>query len=55
MEVPTVSIAIPGSILDNAQSPELRAYLSGQIARSACIFQIDEVNLIFFLLYIVIV
>lgn len=39
----TVSIAIPGSILDNAQSPELRTYLAGQIARAASIFNIDEV------------
>lgn len=27
----TVSIALPGSILDNAQSMELRAYLAGQV------------------------
>jgi len=27
----TVSIAVPGSILDNAQSPELRTYLVGQV------------------------
>lgn len=39
----TISIAIPGSILDNAQSQELRTYLAGQIARAACIFRIDEV------------
>jgi predicted SPOUT superfamily RNA methylase MTH1 len=26
-----VSIALPGSILDNAQSPELRTYLAGQV------------------------
>lgn len=39
----TISIAVPGSILDNAQSPELRTYLAGQIARAACIFQVDEV------------
>lgn len=39
----TLSIAIPGSILENAQSPELRTYLAGQIARAACIFRIDEV------------
>ncbi|XP_044261853.1 putative methyltransferase C9orf114 homolog [Tribolium madens] len=42
-EPPTVSIAVPGSILETAQSPELRAYLSGQIARAACIFQVDEI------------
>ncbi|XP_076258292.1 28S rRNA (uridine-N(3))-methyltransferase [Rhynchophorus ferrugineus] len=39
----TLSIAVPGSILENAQSAELRAYLAGQIARAACIFQADEV------------
>lgn len=41
--VSTVSIAVPGSILDNAQSKELRTYLAGQIARAACIFKVDEV------------
>eukprot|EP00912_Choanoflagellata_sp_UC4_P001578 UC4_evm2s1000 len=39
----TVSLALPGSILDNAQSPELRSYLAGQIARSLVIFNVDEV------------
>lgn len=39
----TLSIAVPGSILDNAQSPELRTYLAGQIARAACIYKIDEI------------
>ena len=28
----TVSLALPGSILDNAQSPELRTYLAGQVS-----------------------
>ena len=28
----TVSIALPGSILENAQSPELRTYLAGQVS-----------------------
>lgn len=42
-QLPTVSIAVPGSILDNAQSPEFRTYLAGQIARAACIYKIDEV------------
>uniref|UniRef100_A0A8D8WG69 Methyltransferase C9orf114 n=1 Tax=Cacopsylla melanoneura TaxID=428564 RepID=A0A8D8WG69_9HEMI len=41
--VQTFSIAIPGSILDNAQSKELRTYLAGQIARTACIYKVDEV------------
>lgn len=39
----TVSIAIPGSILENAQSRELRTYLAGQIARASSIYQVDEV------------
>lgn len=39
----TISIAVPGSILENAQSPQLRTYLAGQIARAACIFQVDEI------------
>ncbi|EDW74506.1 uncharacterized protein Dwil_GK21364 [Drosophila willistoni] len=39
----TVSIAVPGSILENAQSNELRAYVAGQIARAACIFRVNEV------------
>lgn len=43
-DVQTFSIAIPGSILDNAQSKELRTYLAGQIARTACIYKIDEVS-----------
>ncbi|XP_055838734.1 putative methyltransferase C9orf114 [Episyrphus balteatus] len=39
----TVSIAVPGSILENAQSSELRTYVAGQIARAACIFRVNEV------------
>ncbi|XP_071097388.1 putative methyltransferase C9orf114 [Haliotis cracherodii] len=39
----TVSIALPGSIMDNAQSPELRTYLAGQIARAAVVFKVDEI------------
>lgn len=39
----TVSMALPSSILLNAQSPELRMYLAGQIARAAAIFCIDEI------------
>ncbi|XP_010546891.1 PREDICTED: putative methyltransferase C9orf114 [Tarenaya hassleriana] len=41
--VSTVSIALPGSIIDNAQSLELATRLAGQIARAATIFRIDEV------------
>ena len=32
----TVSLALPGSILDNAQSPELRTYLAGQVREIIC-------------------
>lgn len=39
----TISIAVPGSILENAQSAELRTYVAGQIARAACIFKVSEV------------
>lgn len=42
-EIPTVSLAVPGSIIDNAQSAELATRLAGQIARAATIFRIDEV------------
>ncbi|XP_077218597.1 methyltransferase C9orf114 protein isoform X2 [Tasmannia lanceolata] len=42
-EIPTVSIAVPGSIIDNAQSLELATRLAGQIARAATIFSIDEI------------
>ncbi|KAF6729139.1 Kynurenine--oxoglutarate transaminase 1 [Oryzias melastigma] len=39
----TVSVALPGSVLDNAQSPELRTYLAGQIARACAVFCVDEI------------
>lgn len=39
----TVSVAVPASIIANAQSFELRAYLVGQIARATTIFTIDEI------------
>ncbi|CAI9613577.1 unnamed protein product [Staurois parvus] len=39
----TLSVALPGSIMDNAQSPELRTYLAGQIARACTIFCVDEI------------
>lgn len=42
-KISTVSIAVPGSILDNAQSHELRTYVAGQIARAACIYKVDEI------------
>ncbi|CAL1411401.1 unnamed protein product [Linum trigynum] len=42
-ELPTVSVAVSGSIIDNAQSLELATRLASQIARAATIFRIDEV------------
>ncbi|XP_028318641.1 putative methyltransferase C9orf114 homolog isoform X2 [Gouania willdenowi] len=39
----TVSVALPGSVLDNAQSAELRTYLAGQIARACVVFGVDEI------------
>ncbi|RWS08390.1 uncharacterized protein B4U79_00748, partial [Dinothrombium tinctorium] len=39
----TLSIALPASIVDNAQTNELKAYLIGQIARAAVIFNCDEI------------
>ena len=39
----TVSVALPGSIIHNAQTAELRTYLAGQIARALVVFNVDEV------------
>lgn len=39
----TISIAVPGSILDNAQTPSLKAHLAANIARSASIFRVNEI------------
>ena len=39
----TVSIALPGSIIANAQTAELKTYLAGQVARAAVVFNVDEI------------
>lgn len=39
----TVSIAIPGSVVANCQTRELKTQISGQIARSATIYHVDEI------------
>lgn len=39
----TMSIAIPGSVVSNCQTRELRTQLVGQIARAATVYQIDEI------------
>jgi len=39
----TLTIAVPGSVVSNAQTHELRTRLVGQIARAAAVFHVDEV------------
>lgn len=39
----TLSLVVPSSIVDNAQSLELKTYLVGQIAKAAAIFGINEI------------
>jgi predicted SPOUT superfamily RNA methylase MTH1 len=39
----TLAVALPGSVLANAQTPALQTYLAGQIARALAIFEVDEV------------
>ncbi|KAL8725255.1 MAG: hypothetical protein Q9181_006480 [Wetmoreana brouardii] len=39
----TVSVALPGSIIANALTPELKTFLAGQIARALAVFCVDEV------------
>ena len=42
-QYPTVSFAVPGSVVSNAQTRELQTQLAGQIARAAVVFRVDEV------------
>ncbi|XP_058769638.1 uncharacterized protein LOC131643441 [Vicia villosa] len=42
-EIPTVSIAVPASIIDNVPTLELATRLASQIARASTIFRINEV------------
>lgn len=39
----TLSIAIPGSVVANCQTRELKTHLVGQIARHATIYHVDEI------------
>lgn len=39
----TVSIAVPGSVIDNTQNVEYATFVAGQIARVAAIYNVDEV------------
>ena len=38
-----MSIAIPGSVIDNAQSADMAAVTAGQIARAAAIYRVVEI------------
>ena len=40
---PTISIALPGSILENVPTDELKTYVIGQVSRAAALFNISEV------------
>uniref|UniRef100_A0A0N5B524 Methyltransferase C9orf114 n=1 Tax=Strongyloides papillosus TaxID=174720 RepID=A0A0N5B524_STREA len=39
----SLNIAIPGSIMNNAQCPELMAYLASQVARAATLYCVDKI------------
>ena len=39
----TMSMAVPGSVVSNCQTRELRTQLVGQIARAAAVYQVDEI------------
>lgn len=39
----TLTMAIPGEILNNAKTPEFKTYLVGQIARAAALYHVDEI------------
>jgi methyltransferase len=41
----TVSVAVPGSIIDNTQNLEFATFVAGQVARTAAIFNVDEVRI----------
>ena len=40
----TISVAVPASIVENAQGGELKALLVGQMARALTIYGVDEVG-----------
>ncbi|KAH0485888.1 MAG: uncharacterized protein KVP18_003151 [Porospora cf. gigantea A] len=39
----TLSVALPASIIENIQTPELQAYVVGEIARTLTVYGVDEV------------
>lgn len=42
-KVRTISLAFPSSIFDNTPTPHLEAYLVGQVARAAVVFNVTEI------------
>lgn len=42
----TITMVVPSSIIDNAQSMELKTYLVGQIAKAATIYSINEIVIV---------
>ncbi|KIZ00333.1 Uncharacterized protein MNEG_7627 [Monoraphidium neglectum] len=38
----TVTMAVPGSIIDNTQNFEMANFVAGQVARTAAVFNVDE-------------
>lgn len=42
-KVRTLTIAFPSSIFDNTPTPQLEAYLVGQVARAAVVFSVSEI------------
>lgn len=39
----TATVAVPASMLQHAQTPELRSHLVGQVARACSLFSVDEI------------
>ena len=44
-QLSTISLAVPGSIMDLCQNTEIKCHRALQIARAACIYRVDEVAL----------
>ncbi|KAI8467461.1 MAG: putative RNA methyltransferase-domain-containing protein [Monoraphidium minutum] len=42
----TVTMAVPGSMIDNTQSFEMANFVAGQVARTAAVFNVDELVII---------
>lgn len=42
----TLTMVVPSSIVDNAQSLELKTYLVGQVAKAATLFCVNEIVIV---------